>query len=274
MADLDIEDAIVIDDDDDQGVEGLLEDLIEGGDQEQEDGSFIIEEEELTIEEAEFSANLAEFLDETILSNIVSELCELIDDDKESRSKRDSQYAEGIRRTGLGDDAPGGAQFEGASKTVHPALAEACVDYAAAAIKETFPPDGPVKIHNLSQVTDPNFIERAENKRDFMNWQLTDQIVEYKSELEVLYTQQPLGGSQYLKVWFDTTKNRVRVEFVPIDKVYLPSAASSFMVAQRVTIVDEITRYELDRRMESGLYRELIGLTDPQMPEESKASGS
>ena len=58
---------------------------------------------------------------------------------------RDKQYEEGIKRTGMGNDAPGGATFMGASKVVHPAMAEGCVDFASRAIKEMFPPDGPVK---------------------------------------------------------------------------------------------------------------------------------
>ena len=45
----------------------------------------------------------------------------------------------------MGKDAPGGATFFGASKVVHPVIAEACVDFASRTIKELFPPDGPVK---------------------------------------------------------------------------------------------------------------------------------
>lgn len=228
---------------------------------EQDDGSAIVNFDEssgnVSPDESSFYQNLAEVLSNHELSSISLELCDLIDSDKQSREKRDKQYEEGLRRTGLGDDAPGGAEFEGASKVVHPALAEACVDYAAAAIKETFPSDGPVKMHVLSQSIDPNEIERSENKRDFFNWQLTEQITEYKSELEVLFTQQPLGGSQYLKIWFDVSKNRIRVEFVPIDKVYLPFDASSFSTAQRITISDTISSYEYRRRVESGLYRDI-----------------
>mgnify|MGYP000647372563 CR=1 FL=1 len=45
----------------------------------------------------------------------------------------------------LGDDAPGGAQFTGATRVVHPMLVEACVDFSARVMKEIFPPAGPVK---------------------------------------------------------------------------------------------------------------------------------
>jgi hypothetical protein len=76
---------------------------------------------------------------------LASKFLDLISKDKEARKKRDEQYEEGIRRTGLGDDAPGGAQFNGASKVVHPMMTEACIDFASRAIKELLPPQGPAK---------------------------------------------------------------------------------------------------------------------------------
>jgi hypothetical protein len=249
-------------------VEELEEDMVE-----LEDGSVIVPDPDDVDEAREYihDENLAEFISESKLSSIASELCDLIDKDKEARKDRDMQYEEGIKRTGLGKEAPGGADFEGASDVVHPVLAEACVDYASAAIKEIFPPDGPVKMHYLSTNSDPAQIEKAENKRDFLNWQLTKQIVEYRSDLEVLLTQQPLGGSQYLKFFYDDSKKRICCEFVPIDKVYLPFSASSFLSAQRFTIVDTITQYELERRTKSGFYRDLNLYPASLMPDETDA---
>ena len=95
-----------------------------------EDGGAIIKlqnEEDQAIQQEHF-ANIIEDVDQGILSDIIEDLLDKIERDKEAREKRDKQYEEGIRRTGLGDDAPGGAQFTGANKVVHPMLVEACVD--------------------------------------------------------------------------------------------------------------------------------------------------
>ena len=86
------------------------------------------------------------------LMRLSSSFLDLIAKDKEARKKRDEQYEEGLRRTGLGDDAPGGAQFSGASKVVHPMLTEACIDFAARAMKELFPPQGPAKDYILEAI--------------------------------------------------------------------------------------------------------------------------
>ena len=132
-------------------------------------------------------------------------------------------------------------------------MAEACVDFAARAIKEMFPPDGPVKTKIIGEVTEAKTAQ-AERKRDFLNWQLTEQIEEYRDELEQLLTQQPLGGSQYLKIWYDDQKRRPCVEFTPIDNIYLPFSAANFYTASRVTEVNDITEEEFELRVARGLY--------------------
>ena len=144
------------------------------------DGSAIVSmETEGPLEDGEFYENLAEKIDALELDSIAMRYIELIEKDKKAREERDKQYEEGLKRTGLGKDAPGGATFMGASKVVHPVMAEACVDFASRAIKEMFPPDGPVKTKILGQV-DEEKTARAERKRDFMNWQLTEQIEELR----------------------------------------------------------------------------------------------
>ena len=113
----------------------VIDDSIEDDFIEQEDGSVIIPDEESDDQPQKFDDNLAELLDEKFLQDLATDLIEQVEDDQKAREKRDQQYEEGLRRTGLGDDAPGGAQFTGASKVVHPVLAESCVDFASRAIK-------------------------------------------------------------------------------------------------------------------------------------------
>ena len=231
-------------------------DLPDADTEEQPDGSAIIQLQDGPEFNPEFYDNLADSIDSTTLSGIVMQYLDLLESDKEARSLRDKQYEEGIRRTGLGNDAPGGATFMGASKVVHPAMAEGCVDFAARAIKELFPPDGPVKTQILGKA-DEEKEDLAERKTEFLNWQITDQIEEFRDEQEQLLTQLPLGGSQYFKLWYDDVKKRPCVEFLPIDRVILPFAATNFYTAQRAAEVHEITSYEFERRVNSKMYRDI-----------------
>jgi len=221
-------------------------------------------------EDEDFYSNLAESINLYDLEKIGMRYLDLIDKDKEAREKRDKQYEEGLKRTGLGDDAPGGANFFGASRVVHPIMAEACVDFAARAIKEMFPPDGPVRTKVLGEVTEAK-TEVAERKRDYMNWQLTEQIEEFRDEQEQLLTQLPLGGSQFMKMWYDDKKRRPCAEFVPIDNILLPFAAVNFYTAQRVTEQQDITGWEMQQRIDRGLYRDISFIRATAEPEMTKA---
>ena len=242
--------------------------------QEMPDGSAIVQLDEDGPEmNPDFYSNLAESIPEYELSSLATRYIDFLHNDKEARKKRDEQYEEGIRRTGMGNDAPGGATFMGASKVVHPAMAEGCVDFAARAIKEMFPPDGPVRTKIIGKMDDLKS-ERAERKRDFMNWQLTEQIEEFRDEQEQLLTQLPLGGSQYFKLWYDENKKRPCVEFLPIDRVIIPFAATNFYTAQRAAEVHEITQWDFMRRVKSGMYRDvnIIRATmeiDPTKPQKA-----
>jgi chaperonin GroES len=244
-------------------------DLPEIETEEQPDGSAIITMEDGPEFNPDFYDNLADSVDPGTLSSLAFRYLDLIETDKEARSLRDKQYEEGIKRTGMGNDAPGGATFMGASKVVHPAMAEGCVDFAARAIKELFPPDGPVKTKVLGKM-DQIKSDTAERKRDFLNWQITEQIEEFRDEQEQMLTQLPLGGSQYFKLWFDEEKKRPVVEFLPIDRVILPFAATNFYTAQRAAEVHEITAYELERRVRSGMYRDISYIKASQTLEQNK----
>jgi len=219
-------------------------------------------------DDTDFYENLAETINILDLSKLTMRYLDMLDKDKEARKKRDKQYEDGIKRTGLGDEAPGGANFMGASRVVHPVMAEVCVDFAASAIKELFPPDGPVRTNILGEVTDEK-TEVAERKRDYMNWQLTEQIPEFRDETEQLLTQLPLGGSQYMKMWFDEKLRRPCAEFIPIDNILLPFAAANFYSAQRVSEIQDITDWEFEARIKSGLYRDITYIRASSDPEES-----
>jgi hypothetical protein len=149
-------------------------------------------------------------------------------------------------------------------------MAEACVDFASRAIKELFPPNGPTRTKILGDV-DKSKLEVAERKRDYMNWQLTEQIEEFRDEQEQMLTQLPLGGSQFLKMWYDEDKKRPCAEFVPIDNIILPFSAANFYTSQRVTERQDITQWEFDRRVDRGLYIDGDFMRASMEPEESKS---
>ncbi len=224
----------------------------------------------------DFYQNLVEVIDPVTLSSLATELLDYMKEDKEARSERDKDYAEGIKRTGVSKDTVGGADFEGASRVTHPALMQGAIEFSARAMKELFPPNGPVKTHIIGEQTEEK-LDKAERKKTYMNWQLTKQVREYRPKMAEMLTQVPLGGSQFLKVWYDDRIERPKAEFIPVDKIVLPQSASDFYSADRKAHEQDVTAQEFKRRVDSGLYRELSngssapGLT-PDATEASQAA--
>lgn len=268
-----------IEDDSEGEVMELEEEVLDVEDT--DDGGAIVQLDEETPEpadESDFYRNLADELEDGDLSAVALELITKIDYDKDSRKERDVQQAEAIRRTGLGNEAPGGAEFEGASRVVHPMLTKAVVEFESRAIAELYPPEGPVKDYIPGESTKAR-VEKARRKKTYMNWQFKVQMPEFRAELEQLLTQLPLGGSQYLRLVYDHKKKRPVPIFVPIDDVYLPYAASSFYSAERATYVEHITRFEFENRVDSGQYRAIDNLEDagasatvPEVSDSEKAT--
>lgn len=256
---------------DTQGEIASMEPEADDGVTDTEDGGAIVQlgdEDEDLERSPDFYKNLAEEMGEGELAGIAADFLQLIERDKEARKKRDEQYEDGIRRTGLGDDAPGGAQFQGASRVVHPMLTEACIDFASRAMKELMPPTGPVRDLIVGDVT-LDKVKKAKRKTALMNWQLTVQCQEFRAELEQLLTQVPLGGAQYLKTTWDDRRNKPQFLFVAIDDMYLPFAATNFYSAQRKTHVQYLTALDYQKRVASGMYRD-VDLTPAGMePERS-----
>ena len=220
-----------------------------------------------------FYENLAEVLEEagagSVLDDIASRLMRKIEEDQDARKKRDEQYEEGIRRTGLGKDAPGGAEFEGASRAVHPMLVEACIDFDARIMKELFPPSGPVKENIIGTVTTEK-AERAARKVEHMNWQINTQIKEAISTADTMFTQVPLAGRGYIHQRWDHRLMRPRWEFVPSDKAFYPYSATDWHSASRRTISWTISAVEFRHRMDSGVYCDIELGTVGSRPEPTK----
>jgi hypothetical protein len=222
-----------------------------------------------------FYTNLAEELPEYVLQKIASDLLERITQDQESRKKSDEQYAKGLMQTGIGEPAPGGADFDGAARTTHPMLAEAAVDFQARIMKELWPAGakGPVRPNIVGDVTKEK-TERAERKTAFLNYQISTIIKEARPTLEKMLTQVPLAGAQYIRQWWDPRLDRVRWTFVPFEKVWIPEGAADYYSATRRTYGETLDGVEFRLRVDSRLYRDVISSPPPSTPDESAAQAA
>jgi hypothetical protein len=211
--------------------------------------------------EGEFDENLAESLDEGAVQEIANDLLGLIDADISSRKEWADTFVKGLEvlgfryeeRTEPWDDACG------VYSTV---LAEAAIRFQAETMSETFPASGPVKTKILGKITKEKE-EAAQRVKEDMNYQLTERMVEYRSEHERMLYSLGLAGSAFKKVYYDPRFGRQVSIYIPAEDVIVPYGASHIETAERVTHVMRKTKVEVEQLMASGFYREL-DLGEPQ----------
>ncbi len=207
-----------------------------------------------------FDANLAEYLDESALETLASELASDFDDDIGSRKDWMQTYVDGLELLGMKIEERT-EPWEGACGVYHPLLSEALVKFQAETMMSTFPAAGPVKTQIVGKET-PEKKEAAVRVQDDMNYQLTDVMTEFRPEHERMLWGLGLSGNAFKKVYYDPHMERQISLFVPAEDLVVPYGASNLETAERVTHVMRKTENELRRLQVAGFYRD-IDLGDP-----------
>jgi hypothetical protein len=217
----------------------------------------------------DFDANLAEYMGEGSLTDIVGDLIGDFDNDIASRKDWIQTYVDGLELLGLKIEERT-EPWEGACGVYHPLLAEAVVKFQSETMMATFPAMGPVKTQIIGKET-PAKKDAAERVQEDMNYQLTDVMQEYRPEHERMLWSLGIAGNAFKKVYFDPSLNRQVSMFVPAEDIVVPYGASSLESAERVTHVMRKTENDLLRLQQSGFYRDIdLGTPDNVLDEVEK----
>ena len=226
--------------------------------QENEDGSVDISYDPATasIEGGEnHYSNLAEHLPDDILGTLGSQLYGNYTDYKSSRKDWEKSYREGLDLLGFKYDNRT-EPFSGASGATHPVLAEAVTQFQALAYKELLPSNGPVRTQILGIPT-PDKEQQSTRVKDFMNYQIMDQMKEYEPEFDQMLFYLPLSGSTFKKVYYDEVEGRAVSKFVPADDLIVPYTATSLDDAEAIIHRIRISENELRKQQVAGFYRDI-----------------
>jgi hypothetical protein len=204
---------------------------------------------------ADHNANLANFLEENILGRMGSELYQNYQDYKNSRKDWETAYKQGLDLLGFKYEQRT-EPFQGASGATHPVLAEAVTQFQALAYKELLPADGPVRTQILGKPT-PEKEQQSKRVKDFMNYQIMDQMKEYEPEFDTMLFHLPLAGSSFKKVYYDEIQARAVSKFVPADELVVPYSANSLDEAEAIVHVLKISENELRKQQVAGFYRDI-----------------
>jgi hypothetical protein len=221
------------------------------------DLEIVLEKEDM---DDEFNENLAENLDDDVLTELAGDLIGEYQSDIDSRKDWVQTYVDGLELLGLKIEERT-EPWPGACGVYHPLLSEAIVKFQSETIMETFPAAGPVKTSILGQETREK-VEAAQRVKEDMNYQLTEVMVEYRPEHERMLWGLGLSGNAFKKVYFDPNLGRQVSLFVPAEDIVVPYGASSLETSERVTHVMRKTKNELRKLQVMGFYKD-VELDDP-----------
>ena len=199
-----------------------------------------------------FDANLVDALDEGLLNELSGELIGMVDADVDSRKDWADTYVKGLDILGFKYEERT-TPWQGACGVNSTVLAEAAIRFQAETMSETFPAQGPVKVKVLGKETKEK-LEAAERVKADMNYELTENMVEYRPEHERMLYSLGLAGSAFKKVYFDPNMGRQAAIYIPAEDVIVPYGASNIESAERVTHVMRKTKNEIMKLQVSGFY--------------------
>ena len=219
----------------------------------------LIGDPELDVEQApesQFDENLAEELDSRDSSATADSLVSLYESDREARSEWEQRYKSGLKTL----DPDGGLEegedqraTRGLSVVVHPLIAEAATQFNARAVAELYPSGGPVKTIIIGD-PDEETEEQARRVKDFMNYQITQEMPEYFPDLDQMLFSLPLVGQAFKKVWWDANMERQCSKFVKAEDFVVSPESTDLYTSLRYTHVIRMPRNDYNRYVEAGWY--------------------
>ena len=207
-----------------------------------------------------FDANLAEYMDESEMQSLASELIALVDADINSRKDWTEMFVKGLEVLGMKYEERT-EPWSGACGVYSPLLTEAAIRFQSEMITETFPAQGPVKTQIIGAI-DRMKEEAADRVRDDMNFMLTERMIDYRSEHERMLYSLGLSGAAFKKIYPNPSTELPAAPFVPAEDLIMPYGASNVYTAERVTHVMRKTENEVKKLQVAGFYRE-VDLGEP-----------
>ena len=215
---------------------------------------------DLDEDDDEFDCNLAEYIDEGELAEIAGDILGDIDADIASRKDWMQTYTDGLELLGLKIETRT-EPWEGACGVYHPLMSEALVKFQAETVMETLPPAGPCKTVVVGRETVEKMAAADRVQKD-MNYQIMEEMPEFRPEHERMCWGLGLSGNAFKKVYYDPNLERQVSLFVPAEDLIVPYGASDLRSADRVTHVMRKTKNELRKLQIAGFYRD-IDLGEP-----------
>ncbi len=228
------------------------------------DMEFEFSEETLEIEVPEeivevdmsFGANLALAMEDSILTDIGSARQDALQNIKNSRQQWEEKIKQGIKYLGLNTEGEGNVDVEGACTAVHPLLIENVVKFQAKAIQELWPAKGPVRT-KVKGYVDAAREQVAQRVRTYMNYQLTEQVPGFYSDLERNLFRVGFMGTGIRKAGWNGVAASPDPTIVYAENFYVEPSVTHLKDAEEYVEVMELSTRKMDNLILAGTFREI-----------------
>lgn len=208
------------------------------------------------LQDANFGANLADYLPESTLQSIASDLRFAVEADRQSRRDWEDAITKGMDLLGIKSDDRN-EPWRGACGIVHPMILEAAVRFQSKSITRLFPADGPANVKVVGE-SDELKLQAAKRVATDLNYWLTQKMPEYRDETEQMLFALPVNGSAFKKIFFDPILGRPMAQFVPAADFLMPYGFPNLETCPRYTHVLKKSYADVLRLQESGFYRDIV----------------
>ena len=209
--------------------------------------------------ETEFDQNLVGEIDQRELKASASELIDYFEADKAGRMEWEQRYKDGLKTLdpdgNLQDDDEDRA-IRGLSQVVHPLIAEAATQFQSRAIAELYPSGGPVRTVIIGEAND-ELEEQATRVKEYMNYQITQEMPEFFPDLDKMLFHLPLVGQTFKKVWYDPSFDRLTARFVQAEDFVVSPDSTDLKTSPRYTHIIKLSRNDYNRFVKAGYYEPL-----------------
>tara|TARA_R110000751_G_scaffold69420_5_gene140990 strand:- start:2436 stop:4940 length:2505 start_codon:yes stop_codon:yes gene_type:complete len=210
-------------------------------------------------QDSKFEENIALDLSEAVLNNTASELINFYETDRAGRQEWEQRYKDGLKTLDIDgnvvDDDENRA-VRGLSQVVHPIIAEAATQFQARAIQELYPAGGPVRTIIIGEADD-ELKEQASRVKEYMNYQIVEEMPEFFPDLDKMLFHLPLVGQTFKKVWYDPSMDRLTARFVQAEDFVVSPDSTDLRTSPRYTQIIKLSRNDYNRFVKAGYYEPL-----------------
>jgi hypothetical protein len=178
---------------------------------------------------------LPEILEENELQSLASELIQDFLSDRESRKGLVHSLYAWPRSTWIKNRRQIAA-LAGRFWCFPPMLTESVVRFQAQAMSEMMPASGPVRTKIVGKLTREK-TEQAMRVETEMNYLITEEMTEYRDEMEQMFFQLPLAGSAFKKIYYDPLMERPVAMFVPAEDFVVQYGASNLATCPAIRML-------------------------------------